>query len=566
MRRHALTTLALTLLLTAGCNLRDDAPTLDVPDGEDMTSTEDMPPLGADMRQDMSAPQDMSTADMSSTPEDMTEAPADMGSEQDQADCTPEPDEDLCVAQGAECGELTVVDRCGQMRAVTCGTCTDGATCQPDNTCVACPAPSCDTQSLCGEVTNDCGASITCYCDGLEACLSGQCGRTELTAPAGAVADAFGTSVAMAGDLLVVGAPNRDQSGKDQAGGAHVFERDPNTGSWTHLQELAPDTWRGGGQFGRAVAITDEEIFIGEPGFDGAGNSGERLIDSGAVYVFLRSPQTGEWVQAQRLQPNTPRDEGYFGSAIAVDDPNLVIGAPNKDEQTSGAWLFTRSGAIWSHRQELREDALDTLNMGAAVAIDGDHIAVGAPSLKKSGGGKVALYELVSGSWTWRATIDANSADLNRDYFGQAVALEGDQLLVGAPRTNLDEGAIYHFVRDASTGDWARQGALPLALPPDIDNARLGESLAIDRGRALVGAPQAKINGADRAGLVMLLNYEAGSETWKVSRTLQATPPLQLDFFGAGLALEGSVGLASAPLRDTAGGVDAGLIYVFDAP
>jgi hypothetical protein len=61
--------------------------------------------------------------------------------------CQPISNDDFCGVNGADCGEITNFDNCGDTRTVDCGTCTNGATCgdQQPNVC-GCP---CDIGGTC---------------------------------------------------------------------------------------------------------------------------------------------------------------------------------------------------------------------------------------------------------------------------------------------------------------------------------------------------------------------------------------------------------------------------------
>ncbi len=91
-----------------------------------------------------------------------------------QCQCVPETDAQLCSNAGATCGSITVTDRCGSSRTVSCGGCSGGNTCQ-NNSCV-CPTPSCGS-AQCGTVSNSCGNTRNCgSCGAGENCnSSNQC-------------------------------------------------------------------------------------------------------------------------------------------------------------------------------------------------------------------------------------------------------------------------------------------------------------------------------------------------------------------------------------------------------
>jgi len=107
--------------------------------------------------------------------------------------------------------------------------------------------------------------------------------QAKLTAAdAGAAGDQFGSSVALAGDTALLGAPWHDTAGKSRAGAAYVFTR--SGGDWTLQQTLTAAT-AGGDQLGYSVAIAEVTAIVGAPFHDTAG-----MDHAGAAYVFLTSP------------------------------------------------------------------------------------------------------------------------------------------------------------------------------------------------------------------------------------------------------------------------------------
>ncbi len=107
----------------------------------------------------------------------------------------------------------------------------------------------------------------------------------ELTASDGAAGDAFGSSVAIDGGTIVIGAPNRAE------GGAYVFTN--TTGSWKQVAEVYDPSQKANDQFGFSVAISGGTLVVGTM-ISPAGTELE-----GAVYVF--SNASGNWQQTAYL-------------------------------------------------------------------------------------------------------------------------------------------------------------------------------------------------------------------------------------------------------------------------
>jgi len=119
--------------------------------------------------------------------------------------------------------------------------------------------------------------------------LFGQAGpgwseQSVLVGPDARTGDHFGSSLALVGDLLAVGAPGRDEDGS-WAGAVYVYRRDAD--SWTLVATLlAPDA-AAGARFGASVSFLDpDRLTVGASGHDGD-RSG-----AGAAYLFQRQGDT----------------------------------------------------------------------------------------------------------------------------------------------------------------------------------------------------------------------------------------------------------------------------------
>ncbi|MEO1496970.1 MAG: FG-GAP repeat protein [Planctomycetota bacterium] len=139
--------------------------------------------------------------------------------------------------------------------------------------------------------------------------------------------------------------------------------------------------------------------------------------------------------------------------------------------------------------------------------------------------------------------------------FGTDVAMDGGFLAVTAPLELSGRGAVY--VYDPVT----RQPLYRLteSALPGIDNAVLtGLEVDIDAGRLIVGLGGDWGNGFNSGGAAVY-DLSTGART----RLLVSDDGEFNDFFGVGVAIEGSVALVGAP-RDDDAGQDAGAVYVFD--
>jgi hypothetical protein len=159
--------------------------------------------------------------------------------------------------------------------------------------------------------------------------------------------DVFGASVAIAGDLLVVGAPREDSAavgvngdqaddGVEQSGAAYVSQR---AGSvWQRVAYLKASNPGAGDLFGETVAISGDLIAIGAPGEDGAatgvGGADDSAEQSGAVYVFRRTGTS--WQQEAYLKASNTDPGDFFGTSVALAGDTLAVGTTGEDSAARG--------------------------------------------------------------------------------------------------------------------------------------------------------------------------------------------------------------------------------------
>ncbi len=148
-----------------------------------------------------------------------------------------------------------------------------------------------------------------------------------LTASDAATSHRFGASLALAGELLAVGAPGRDSP----RGGGYVFRR--GTGGLAEVAVLAPDAASGVNQAGTSVAVNPTTVLLGAPDSQGSNAAGTSVSSAGAVAVFRRfdGNWTGTLAQDAVLALAGANSADRFGHAVAATASGVAIGAPFVD-------------------------------------------------------------------------------------------------------------------------------------------------------------------------------------------------------------------------------------------
>ncbi|MGD9790843.1 MAG: GC-type dockerin domain-anchored protein [Phycisphaerales bacterium] len=212
---------------------------------------------------------------------------------------------------------------------------------------------------------------------------------------------------------------------------------------------------------------------------------------------------------------------------------------------------------------------------GSAMAWSGNWLVVGAPRDNSAVGadtGTVRLYENVAGVWTNRGAIVANDAAAS-DFFGQAVAISGSTLVVGAPGDDnargVNAGAVYVFTLVGA--NWTQQAKLipSNAIPNDV----FGSSVAlgslslippVSNLQIFGGSPGADITGAASGSVtVFTRRVEVGGTFYDETRTLLTADGPAGKNLGASMVYQSNRLLVGAPLDDNDRGVDAGAVYEF---
>ncbi len=307
-------------------------------------------------------------------------------------------------------------------------------------------------------------------------------------------ADWFGTSVAVDGDTVVVGAYFEDSNATgvngpnnnlaETSGAAYVFVRTGTT--WTQQAYLKASNTGGGDWFGTSVAVDGDTVVVGArgegsnaTGVDGPNNN--LAATSGAAYVFVRSVTT--WTQQAYLKASNTDANDQFGWSVAVDgDGNtVVVGARGEDSNATGvdgnevdnsagnsgaAYVFERSVTTWTQQAYLKASNTDANDQfGWSVAVDGNTVVVGARledsnatgvngpnnNLAATSGAAYVFVRSVT-TWTQQAYLKASNTGFF-DEFGFSVAVAGDTVVVGARLEDSSATGVNGDEADNSVND-----------------------------------------------------------------------------------------------------------------
>jgi len=284
--------------------------------------------------------------------------------------------------------------------------------------------------------------------------------------------DLFGTDVALSGDVLVVGAPWEDSAATsvdgDQtsnaasaSGAAYVYERSGE--QWQPISYLKASNGEADDELGQAVAMSGDTVALGAPG-ESSGDAAEpndnSASRSGAVYVFQRVGASYE--QVAYLKASNADAGDAFGSRLALANDTLVVGATgegtlggdgNRSNElrphSGAAYVFERQGGAWAQTAYLKAPSpAEDAYFGSALALEGDTLVVGAlgdDSEDLPLSGTAYLYTRTPQGWQLRRSMKAPNADIG-DRYGSSVAISPTLLAVGASNEAANVSGI--------NGDW----------------------------------------------------------------------------------------------------------------
>jgi filamentous hemagglutinin family protein len=393
--------------------------------------------------------------------------------------------------------------------------------------------------------------------------------------------DQFGYSIALEGNQLAVGALLDDGFGnvRTNAGAVYLYTFTDSVFAGGVLQARIGDGYTGGknisltlggdDRFGVSVGLANNNLFVGANLDDAFGNG---YTDSGAVYRYSFTDAVfgggtlGGMIGTRYVGANDYDLRGYqntydyFGRSLSVDGQNLVVGVQADDGYANNA---SDAGGIYFFRYT------DTTYQ--------------TPQLLGMAGAGYGTSILNKG-------VQTNNVK-DGDYFGWAVALDGNRMAVGAQRDDglndvgTDRGAVYLYsFADSAFSGGVLEGIIGQGYTGGkninlaLDNSDyFGSAVSLDGNRLAVGAytDDGLSNvGADR-GAVYLFNFAdsvftSGALTATIGQGYTGGKNINQaldnsDYFGWSVSLDGNRLAVGARLDDGSGnvGADRGAVYLY---
>lgn len=331
--------------------------------------------------------------------------------------------------------------------------------------------------------------------------------------------DAFGSRVALEGDRALVSALPFASSLNWPGRTVYVFDR--TASDWQETAQLFVDKQVNNSNFGAVLDLRGGIVAVGDP-------------PRGNVYVFRPSPSG--WSPPERIE-GTALGRALDGP-LAIDGARLLLGAPfdtvDGNPEQGAVVPLDRTTASWQLGPRLVLGTASRLNLQAAnrISIDGEWMAVGIPL-----GDSVLMYRFDGSAWRFTARITRGGLGPNIASFGGAVALSGDDLFVSARSAGggglQATGRVFRYRR---VGDaWTDAG--DLQVQGGITPTFFGCDLSIDDDTLLVGSCLSTVGDAIFAGAAFV--FVRTGDTWLQQATLVSDQPVRSAALGEFVDVDG---------------------------
>ncbi len=379
--------------------------------------------------------------------------------------------------------------------------------------------------------------------------------QTRLLAGNGVASQQFGNSVDLDGDVAVIGSTTATPIVP-----VRVFER--SAGAWLETASLTPADGAAGAVFGYDVAVDGDTIVVGAPERAGAGPR------RSGVYVYeLVAGVWTQTAKLTVIDPQTTDQFGISvdisGNSIVIG----ADGADVVERGTSlqgVAYVFVRSGQQWQLQQKIfATDGATFDNFGGSVAIEGERVVAGSIGSDNGNAdpffsaGATYVFERVASQWTQRAKLIASDG-LRMDFLGGKVAMSGNVVVAGAARARIgnavNQGAAYVF---ESNGNNVWTQVTKLVAADGVAGEMFSSAgVAISGSAIAIGLPGHLINGQQ---IGSAYSYRRGADNlWTQRARVEPFDNIPNQFFGASIAIDGSTTMVGA----TAHASSRGAVYV----
>jgi len=396
--------------------------------------------------------------------------------------------------------------------------------------------------------------------------------ETKLIASDAASEDRFGYSVSISGNLAVVGAFLNDENGTDSGSVYFFAHNEGGPDSWGEVKSLTASDAASGDNFGVSVAISGDLLIVG------AEKNGDVVPFAGAAYIFARNEGgTDNWGEVRKLSASDAGFFDGFGDSVSISGDVAIVGAPGNDDNrasSGSAYIFGRNESGTDNWGEVRKliasDVSGGDEFGRSVAVSGDLAIVGAFQNNDDGLDSGSAYIFArneGGTDNWGEVTKLTASDATAgDKFGVSVSISGDLVIVGASQNDddgADSGSAYIFARnEGGLDNWGE--VTKLTATDAFAGDFFGGSVSISGDVAIVGAYLDNDDGTDSGSAYIFARNKGGTDNWGEVRKLTGSDAGADDQFGRSVAVSGDIAIAGAHFSDD-DGLSSGSAYILPA-
>ncbi|ETR66757.1 MAG: PKD domain-containing protein, partial [Candidatus Magnetoglobus multicellularis str. Araruama] len=250
----------------------------------------------------------------------------------------------------------------------------------------------------------------------------------------------------------------------------------------------------------------------------------------------------------------------HFGYALAMSGDYAVVGARYDDDRgsNSGAiYVYHRKASGWyQHSKIIPDDGTSSDYFGEAVAMNNDYMVVGAPYDDNSytDQGSAYIYKRNGNNWVLETKIYANDR-AQSDYFGRSVSISGNWIIIGAAyddNSYSEQGSAYIFKTDGTQ-------VAKLYASDYAASDYFGVAVSISGDYAIIGAYYDD-DYYSNSGSAYIFYYNGTS--WTQQAKLTASDGYSSDYFGQSVFISDDYAIIGAQNND-ANGSNSGAAYIF---
>jgi len=300
--------------------------------------------------------------------------------------------------------------------------------------------------------------------------------------------------------------------------------------------------------FGCSVAISGNMVVVGAKYDD------DQSPDEGAVYVYKLDEKSGKWIFSQKLYANNASESSLFGYSVSISDNNLIVGAAHERENGiygGSVYIFEKMGDAWGNCQKISaHDGKQGDLFGSSVSISTNYALVGANNSSDCAGnnsGSVYFYKKQETSYRFLQKVCASDAGHN-DQFGCSVSINDQYAVIGADQRNERSGSTYIFKNDDDY--WIEIQKLNAFNGKSGD--RYGTAVSIDGNLLVIGANHYSTALKSHTGIAYI--YKLNNNYWEYYTSIEASDSESLDIFGSSVSVYSGNILISAYGKNNSAG------------